>query len=360
MKLRAIWFFLCSTLLFSAEGTLPEVTLLQPSDKTVFLESIVTVSVDTEGKAFDRIGIALDQNRTAVLPREAGKSVYCKSMPLKPGMNTLQVTLYQGEKPVGRTQRDLFHVVEVFENCEEPPYGYERRVFHTAQSEKRCSACHSFESPKNRMKVPEGAPEPDGITLEIRGETFLVPANPQEVSCYRCHKNLLAERKNSHAPSVNWLCSECHTGDNGAFNEGEATSRLSAPDPIMTRCFGCHENSESNWFNHRSEHGPTKTGRCTMCHNPHASNNEFFLRKPIWKLCTTCHAEKADGKHVIGSFVFSRNAGGHPTQGRKDPARPGRELVCSSCHNPHGSDGVFLLRAHGPLAYNVCRRCHQK
>ena len=353
-----LWAF--TTLLLASDQSLPEATLLQPAEKSIFLESIVTVSVDTKGMDFDRIEIILDQNRTATLKAEPNKSVYCRSMPLLPGKNSVDVSLYKGSEQIARTKRELFHLVEVFEKCEEAPYGFERRPFHTAQSEKRCSQCHSFESPKNRVKVPAGSPEPDGITLEIRGETFLVPADPEAVSCYRCHQDLMKKRKNSHAPSVNWLCSECHTGNTGAFNEGEATSRLSAPDPIMKRCFECHENSEKEWFDHRSEHGPTKTGRCTMCHNPHASDNEFFLRKPIWKLCTTCHAEKADGKHVIGSFVFSRNGGGHPTQGRMDPARPGRELVCSSCHNPHGSDGAFLLRSKGPLAFNVCKRCHKK
>jgi len=153
------------------------------------------------------------------------------------------------------------------------------------------------------------------------------------------------------------MCTVCHTGkagENNLLDEGK--SRYIQPDPIAPRCFKCHERVEDIMKHNRSDHGPTKLGRCNKCHNPHSSPNPFFLRKPIWQLCTTCHAEKASGKHVINAFVFSRNREGHPTRGRPDPSRPGRELVCSSCHNPHGSKGPFLLRTTGSTPFKVCKR----
>ncbi|MDY0117546.1 MAG: cytochrome c3 family protein, partial [Sulfurimonadaceae bacterium] len=78
-------------------------------------------------------------------------------------------------------------------------------------------------------------------------------------------------------------------------------------------------------------------------------------------LCVTCHAEKADGKHVVSAIGFRQTStGGHPTKDRKDPARPGRDFTCSSCHNPHGSQGTKLLRMKGSMAFGVCQRCHKK
>ena len=359
MKLRALLLLFIALFLFASEEKVASYEILQPIDKSVVTESFVTVTLDIKKQPIDAIEIVVNEKRKVTLTPEAGKEVYCKTVAVKPGENHLSIAVYNNGSKMGEATRSIFHVVEVVENAEEEFYGYKRYAFHTNKSEKRCISCHSFDGAKSKVKVPEDAPEPDGITIDVRGETFLVPEDPTEVSCYQCHKQLLS-RKNSHAPAVNLICGECHNGDSGEFDEGENLSKLSAPDPIMEQCFSCHENSEKTWFNHRSEHGPTKTGRCTMCHNPHGSDNEFFLRKPIWNLCTTCHAEKASGKHVVSSFVFSRNEGAHPTRGRQDPSRPGRELVCSSCHNPHGSQGVFLLRSKGALAFNVCRRCHKK
>ena len=130
-------------------------------------------------------------------------------------------------------------------------------------------------------------------------------------------------------------------------------------NPISKTCMSCHEQVEK-WTMSKYTHGPVNDGRCERCHNPHGSKNEFFLRKNIWDICTTCHAEKANGKHVVSSFVYGRNEGAHPTKDRRDPSRPERELTCSSCHNPHGSSGIYLLRMKGSMPFNVCKRCHKK
>jgi predicted CXXCH cytochrome family protein len=94
---------------------------------------------------------------------------------------------------------------------------------------------------------------------------------------------------------------------------------------------------------------------CTVCHDPHASDNEFRLRKPIIKLCTSCHKGYDDGYHVVQLPA----GGGHPIGGRPDPLREGRELVCSSCHDPHGTNNPRMwYRASERLV--LCVECHRK
>ena len=342
--------------LFSAEegeGSAP-FEILHPVNETFFTESFMTVSVDMKGMAFDRIEILTDGNISIELPREE-KEVYCASIPLKLGESNITVAAYLKEKKIAEESRDVFHMDEVFEGYEEAPYYFMKNVFHTDENEKRCAKCHSF---SQATAAVEADAESEGATIEIQGKPVFVPEDPKAVSCYQCH-NRLVSRKNSHAPAVNMLCGACHTGGNGEYNaeDMEAVSRFAAPDPIMETCFSCHDTAKAIWFNHKSEHGPAKFGRCHLCHNPHSSDNEFFLRKPIWTLCTTCHAEKASGRHVVMGFS-SQNF--HPTRGKPDPARPGRELVCSGCHNPHGSQKRKLLRSPKSGRGMVCLRCHQK
>ncbi|MDQ1338933.1 MAG: hypothetical protein QG567_82, partial [Campylobacterota bacterium] len=180
-----------------------------------------------------------------------------------------------------------------------------------------------------------------------------------KTTCYACHKGMI-NTKNTHAPAANWLCADCHNGNYGEYNmQDQGASKYLVADPVAKTCGSCHDTVDG-WQNSKFGHGPVNDGRCERCHNPHGSDHEFFLRKNIWDLCTTCHAEKANGKHVVSSFVYSRNSGAHPTKDRKDPVRPGRELTCSGCHDPHGSSGIFLLRMKGTMPYGVCQRCHKK
>lgn len=364
MKYRLFFLLLFTTALFSAQKSGGEASfaLLQPLDKTILKESFATVTADIKGQNFDKLEIYVNDILAAELPAEKGKSVYCKTVALELGENTVYVEAYLNDAKVAEQFRKVFYLSEVFAGFDEAPDEYERVPFHTSGSEERCSACHSFSPLVNGEPVLELKKNENNVTTDrIDIESLNVPESPEEVTCYQCHKPLLS-RKNSHAPSINWLCAVCHVGSRGEYDARDsALSSFDAPDPIIYRCFSCHVTKEEDWGHNRSEHGPTRTGRCIKCHNPHSSDHEFFLRKSIWNLCTTCHAEKATGRHVVavfGSFGKKRNF--HPTKGAKDPVRPGRELVCSGCHNPHGSKGPFLLRTNSPVVYSVCKRCHPK
>jgi predicted CXXCH cytochrome family protein len=121
-------------------------------------------------------------------------------------------------------------------------------------------------------------------------------------------------------------------------------------------CFSCHEDRKEEWEGKKFSHGPTAAGECLECHNPHASDNVFWLKKPIWDLCITCHEDKATGRHVI--VGFSSNT--HPMKDRPDPIREGRDLSCSSCHNPHASDSPKLFNFEVSSSFSLCGVCHKK
>ncbi len=319
---------------------LPVTKIIQPLDNTRYIGENSTFIIDTSYERVDKIVIRQDNNTDHTIDINTTRKTYCKTIKLHPAQNIIAVDAFKNGKLVSSTKRDLFFLSELFEGVDEDEAeNYELRYLHTDKKEQKCKSCHNMKS-----NVP------------TNGEAF---EDITQTTCYECHKGMINTR-NTHAPTANWLCLDCHNGKFGEYNmDSEGKSKYLAPDPISRTCATCHKDVPE-WQVNKYSHGPVNDGRCERCHNPHGSNNEFFLRKSIWDLCTTCHAEKADGKHVVSSFVFGRNQGAHPTKNRRDPSRPSRELTCSSCHNPHGSSGVFLLRMKGSMSFNVCRRCHKK
>lgn len=326
--------------------------IIFPADKSVFDQEYATIVIKKLDSALKEVNIVVNGEPSIIFKtNDKERGIYCKSIKLKLGSNKILLVGYNKNGDLSNRELNIFHRVEVFEVAVEEPNGYKKNFFHNDKNEKLCISCHNMKKDKKTLQKH----------LSAKNEKeFDLVQNPEESNCYQCH-NSITSKKNVHAPTVNYLCTECHIGQTAEFNEEDRSkSKYLAPDPIMNQCFNCHEGIGKKWFSNTSEHGPLRSGRCNKCHNPHSSDYEFFLRKPIWKLCTTCHSEKASGKHVIGSFVFGRNSGAHPTRGRPDPARPSRELVCSSCHNPHGSNGVYLLRTKGKRPFSVCKRCHKK
>lgn len=321
--------------------------IINPQNNTIYKEEFSSIVVSIPKKSIVNKIVIKSPNNKYEIKVNRKRDTYCKNIQLKIGENIIEVTIYKDNRRLTSKTINIFHNSEIFKDGVNIPKRFNTNFFHNKKNEKSCSGCHNMKK--------------DANTIKKNGKTLVtILDNPKKSNCFNCHKNLLS-RKNSHAPSINLACVQCHTGETEYFNKQmNKKSIFIAPDPIDNKCFSCHEKIKDSWYSKDSKHGPVMTGRCTKCHNPHSSNHEFFLRKPIWKLCTTCHDEKATGKHVLSSFVFGRNKGAHPTKNRKDPARPGRDLVCSSCHNPHGSDGIYLLRTKGKTAYSICKRCHQK
>ncbi len=122
---------------------------------------------------------------------------------------------------------------------------------------------------------------------------------------------------------------------------------------LLETCSKCHQDMFSGAF----RHGPADAGLCTICHNPHASPNPAWTRKKTWDLCVTCHAEKASGRHVVAGFVSGET---HPTKDRRDPARPGKYMSCTSCHNPHAGQSRELYAAGIKTRSELCSMCHRR
>lgn len=345
LYLRFIFLLSLFALSIEANNSLPKVEILEPQDMSRYSGELATIVVRVPAKSADKnvtkIKISLNDKMIKELNVTKGKNTYCEIIKIKPSKNIVTVATYSNKKKFQESIINLYYLPEIYEGGDQDYEDYDVNFFHSDEKEKKCASCHNMKS-----NIPAGEDVLDDVS---------------QTNCYSCHKSKL-NTKNTHAPAANWRCLDCHDGKAAEYNmEYEGKSKYLAPDPIKSKCASCHD-KVIKWEYNRYPHGPVSDGRCIRCHDPHGSNNEFFLKKSIWDLCTTCHAEKADGKHVVASFVFSRNGGAHPTRSdtTKDPARPEREFTCTSCHNPHGSSGIYLLRMKGSMPFGVCQRCHDK
>lgn len=160
---------------------------------------------------------------------------------------------------------------------------------------------------------------------------------------------LVRRKEQSEAPES--MVSYTQKGDSAVMTFAPRQTGKKART-MAEACLACHPALLDGPF----KHGPAEAGYCTYCHDPHASPNPAWLRKPVQELCITCHAETAEGRHVVAGFVSGKT---HPTEGRRDPARPGRELSCASCHSAHSARSRSLFAYGVKERYDLCRLCHK-
>src|SRR5690606_14007797 len=84
-------------------------------------------------------------------------------------------------------------------------------------------------------------------------------------------------------------------------------------------CFTCHDDIQGE-LKKKSPHTSFAEGKCSDCHNPHASRHAALLKESPGDLCQSCHE---DLKQVA------------TLSSKHQPAANGE---CLSCHDPHASD----------------------
>ena len=191
--------------------------------------------------------------------------------------------------------------------------------------------------------------------------TAAAPAQPAYAgggpqTCLKCHNTdshvmqiLLtphATKGDLHSPFGQDGCESCH-GPSAAHvasrkNEPAIVFKGPAISPVRQRnqqCLSCHEAGlRMNWQG--SQHQRNDIG-CTDCHTIHVAKDPVLVRATQPQKCFTCHAEqRADAQK------YSHH-----------PIREG-EIVCSNCHNPHGSPGPKLLKEF--TVNETCYTCHME
>lgn len=176
----------------------------------------------------------------------------------------------------------------------------------------------------------------------------------RDAVCTRCHDESESTpilsiyqtkhgvRGDSRTPS----CQSCHGESEKHLNDPYTTPDIvfkkdtfdASDDRIRSaQCLNCHKGTaRTNWDG--SQHQNNQMA-CNNCHTIHAPVDKVLSKKTQTEVCFTCHKEQRADTHKIST---------HPIDAGK--------VVCSDCHNPHGSTGPKLLKKN--TVTETCYACH--
>lgn len=186
--------------------------------------------------------------------------------------------------------------------------------------DKLCTKCHDAEEIKPILSIYQ-------TKHGVRGDA-------RTPSCQACHGESEShlkgdpKQKGRAAPDI-------------LFGTKRGTSGSYAPTEAKvqnTACLACHDKDAKRTHWEGGAHQVSDVA-CASCHETHAAHDKVRDKKTQTQVCFTCHKEQRADSHKIST---------HPIDAGK--------VVCSDCHNPHGSTGPKLLKKN--TVTETCYVCH--
>lgn len=149
--------------------------------------------------------------------------------------------------------------------------------------------------------------------------------------CFQCHDEPEDELqlKHVHTAYSAGKCSSCH-------NPHASSHATLMNDQVGELCLSCHDEIDEA-IGRAVSHLPALEGACLDCHAPHASEHPNQLTNKMLSLCSACHTE---------ILSWSQKTATH---------KPVIDGDCAACHDPHGGDNAALLVKDVP---GICLDCH--
>jgi DmsE family decaheme c-type cytochrome len=172
-------------------------------------------------------------------------------------------------------------------------------------------------------------------------------------TCLGCHDDaakhlantLHWKNANPRSPAAQHGCESCHgPGSRHVEDPGDDSTihkfAKMGPHEVSATCLTCHAKAT-----HALWEGSTHDARnlsCITCHSVHNPVAERAQLKAATELqlCATCHRTQVLKVSRVSHMPV-----------------PEGQMACSSCHNPHGSTNVRLLRV-GNWINESCVSCH--
>jgi predicted CXXCH cytochrome family protein len=132
-------------------------------------------------------------------------------------------------------------------------------------------------------------------------------------------------------------CEACHGAGSLHVKSGGEKGTIVNPMKSPDACFQCHLEKRGEFSLPNAHAVSTGQMSCGECHDPHTGNAVKGTGASLHtqtETCTECHSAQK------GPFIFKHNA---------------LKEGCTSCHNPHGSVNLKMLKAPDS---NLCLQCH--
>ena len=174
-----------------------------------------------------------------------------------------------------------------------------------------------------------------------------------EETCLTCHEDRAkgyhgsahSRTQDPRTPAATKGCESCHGPGQAHVDGGGDKTKIKAlgsmsPKEVNETCLSCHNRSNHNeWAGSKHD---ARNVSCTTCHSVHAPKSEKGQLKTETQLetCVQCHRKEVNKVHKSSHM----------------PVKEGK-MECTSCHNPHGSQNVKMLRE-GNSITEACASCH--
>jgi DmsE family decaheme c-type cytochrome len=190
------------------------------------------------------------------------------------------------------------------------------------------------------------------IAFGLMGIGSVSASGPGSDTCVKCHEEEVASysasihgaKGNLRGPSNAGECSACHgDGTEHVKAKGKVAMRNPARKTVSAEessgvCLACHksDSKRSHWMGSTHQ---TRDVACAACHSVHAAKDKVLAKATQTEVCFTCHKQQ-------------RAEANRPS---RHPILEGK-VVCSDCHNPHGSVGPKLMKRDSVV--ETCYQCH--
>ena len=214
-----------------------------------------------------------------------------------------------------------------------------------------------------------GAPTPVAAPTPVPGPApAAAPASPRAAAaaaqaqaggdagadtCALCHEDkatairttLHGQATNPRTPAAAQGCETCHGPGQAHVDAGGDPDLIVRFETLPAResadtCLTCHDRGDhAQW---RGSMHDARNLTCTTCHSVHSGQPDTVQLKTasVVETCEACHTVEAQKIKRSGHM----------------PVREGK-MTCVSCHNPHGSTNVRMLRVGGWIT-ETCVTCH--
>jgi DmsE family decaheme c-type cytochrome len=159
------------------------------------------------------------------------------------------------------------------------------------------------------------------------------------------HQTLHGKAQNERTPAgKGQACESCHGPGKTHVDTGDKTKikrfTVMSARAVNETCLTCHaKGAHAQWSGSMHD---ARNVSCTTCHSVHSAKSERFQLKTVRAsdTCASCHKQEA----------MKLQKSGHM------PVREGK-MECTSCHSPHGSTNVRMLKV-GNYINEACTSCH--